>query len=885
MHDTHNPHPTDGFFRRRLPPLSLLLLVCHLTQAQPAPNKVANPGFEEGLSGWALQNHAAAASAVIDETVSHSGKRSLRLTNASPPQPNVYYRASQTLATQPFTTYRISCWVKGEDSGTVFIGGGLGWKLRKALPEGTFDWQEVSVEWSTGANAEDFELILLTQSPTKACWIDDVRFVAIHTDEAKVAELSKSLGAGLQAQRQHLQRVTALAQQRGEANNAYARLGLSVARRFLDRIDVLGLKQNMSWSTLQLEEIDTVLTETEGRLRNDARTLPGKSAFPDDGPVEIRNGVFYSGHAGTNPPAPAYFGGYGAFGAVFHDLPAFRDYGVTLIQDGRRGPSSLGENGTSFDNAKLLVDDLRTANQHGVKIDLLLSPHYFPEWAYKQAPDLRNGNIGFLNYNIDHPKARQVIEQWLRAVVPVVKDQPALFSYCLSNEPAYVQSGKDPYSRPKWVKYLQDVHGDIAALNALYGTSYKGFEDVVVPTRFDMPKQLDERRAYSDWCRFNQVNFADWHRWMNGIIKSIDPNARTHVKLFSNHTFNRGLIRIGVDPELFCEFTDIAGCDNYVRGAATLTSWPGADLYYDLLNSFRNQPVFNSETHFIPDGFPPQHIPWENSRAVMWQGALHHLGASTIWVWEEPGPGGLLGSIYLRPANIFGVGRALLDANRLSNEVTAINQARPRVALLYSQPSIFWEKDYPAAVANVYQQLKFAGEKVTFVSERQLAAGRAPKVDVIISPRATHVAAKTLEGLRQFVAGGGKLILCGDDDLHFDPYHREQALPTELQKSLRLKLGPNAKMELIPILRKAGIETHPLESAADRTAVTGVEYRTVDYDGGTLVPLINLTGAILKVRLPDTVEGKAQDLLTGRQMDRDAIELRPMVPLLLRCTH
>ena len=110
-----------------------------------------------------------------------------------------------------------------------------------------------------------------------------------------------------------------------------------------------------------------------------------------------------------------------------------------------------------------------------MKVDELLSPHFFPQWAYEQTPGVRNGNIGFIDFNVDHPKAREAIEKWLRAFVPTIKDSPALFSYCLSNEPAYVQAGKDEFSRPKFVAYLRaGACGEIAKLNAArMGRSYK----------------------------------------------------------------------------------------------------------------------------------------------------------------------------------------------------------------------------------------------------------------------------------------------------------------------------------------------------------------------------------------------------------------------------
>src|SRR5205085_6155015 len=167
--------------------------------------------------------------------------------------------------------------------------------------------------------------------------------------------------------------------------------------------------------------------------------------------------------------------------------------------------------------------------------------------------------------------------------------------------------------------------------------------------------------------------------------------------------------------------------------------------YYDLLNSFRNQPVFNSENHVIPDGYPAAHIPMTQIRAGMWQGALHHQGATTIWVWEEPLDPSLTGSIYFRPANVYGAGRAFLDLNRFSNEVAAINQAPARVALLYSWPSVFWEEKYKGTLMSTYALLNFMGEKVTFVSEQQLAENRvAPNIKFVVIPQATHVAAPTI---------------------------------------------------------------------------------------------------------------------------------------------
>ena len=59
-----------------------------------------------------------------------------------------------------------------------------------------------------------------------------------------------------------------------------------------------------------------------------------------------------------------------------------------------------------------------------IKADMLLSPHCFPDWVSKQGPDMATDRHGGIDYIIDHPVARQAIENWLRVVGPGIKDKP-----------------------------------------------------------------------------------------------------------------------------------------------------------------------------------------------------------------------------------------------------------------------------------------------------------------------------------------------------------------------------------------------------------------------------------------------------------------------------
>jgi len=676
------------------------------------------------------------------------------------------------------------------------------------------------------------------------------------------------------------------------ADDSYIQLGLAVARRFLRRVErgAAEHRHDPRWYLLQLEEIGQVLAQTGQYLREaEARgDRPVRVPRPAGGPAHVRGGVFYTdtkaGDAARMVRRPYYFAGYGHFGRIRQDLPVFAKLGVSLVQQ-EMGPKSLTRELRLGGHDRWLGQLFGQAAAGGIKIDFLLSPHYFPRWAVEKWPDMRgNFRYGGAAYNFDHPRAREIIGTYLKTIARRLGKEPALFSFCLSNEATFRHSGHDPYSRPHWAAYLRTRHKTISALNALYASNYAAFKDVPPPKRAVTQGSLGARRAYYDWCRFNQQHFAAWHRWMHETLKAHAPHIPTHAKIMCR-IFSRSRIHNGVDPELFTEATDLAGNDC----SASLTprgpyayNWRREELWFDLLHSFGGKPVFNSENHVIPDDSPPEHIPPAHVRARLWQGALHHLGATTMWVWEEPGHRSVRGSIFVRPANVYSAGRTMLDLNRLSEQVAAVSSAKADVAMLYSVPSIFWEADYEPAVYSTYIALTFLGRQITFISERQLAAGRLPEAKWIVLPKATHVTPPAVAALRRWVRGGGKVLAVGPGNLARDEYHRQRGQDKIPPLAAVLDLSGDDRA-LAARLREAlgggGTQHTALMDVDGRSFAWGVEYRVVPHRGRVLIPMIDHLRKPTTVRL--ALPGRAKDLLTGRDVNPAAIALQPMTPLLL----
>ncbi|NLX04924.1 MAG: hypothetical protein GXY33_07255 [Phycisphaerae bacterium] len=705
-------------------------------------------------------------------------------------------------------------------------------------------------------------------------------------------DLSARLQELVEANAQALSRIRErLADRPDLQSNRYVELGVTLAERFLKRVADGGPNgnQTIDWSMLQMRELADVLGETQAfvdaALGSDGPPVDSPRLAP--GPIIIRDGVFCAPtRLGDEEPEerPFFFGGFGHFGSVGVEVCTIGKLGFSVIQQ-ECGPSSLWGEGNLDHIAQSRVDAAKRASSCGMKVDFLLSPHYFPEWATSEAPDVILDGGGWNKFNVNHPVARQAIARWIDVILGRhLKDESSLMSVCLMNEPSYGHSGRDEISRPLWTEYLKNKHQTVEALNQVYETSYASFDEVPPPSG-EAYKDPATCRAFHDWAMFNNENFAQWHRFMHEQVKQAVPGVYTHSKIL-DAVFRYGVFGAGTDPELICEVTDLAGNDCWaLYGAGPYAwNWRQMELWYDLLHSFRNQPVINTENHLIPDGsttgdrFPPRH-----TYAALWQGGLHHQGSHAIWTWEEPVSPGLVGHMSLRPASLFAAGRAMLDLNRLAEPVAAINRAPARVGLLYSMSSIIWQKDIEETIGKVYAGLTFSGLPITFVSERQLAAGTVKDVPLIVLPRTTHVWDSTVEALARFVEKGGTIIAAGDDCLRFDEYNRRRELPAGLQAMERIAVGEDDRSVAEPLraqLVQKGLLPAELVDVQTGKAVWGVEYRCVAEGKGLLIPMINMLKGSQTVRL--NVVGEGVDLIARQPVSLGRIELQPMVPVLLR---
>ena len=232
-----------------------------------------------------------------------------------------------------------------------------------------------------------------------------------------------------------------------------------------------------------------------------------------------------------------------------------------------------------------------------------------------------------------------------------------------------------------------------------------------------------------------------------------------------------------------------------------------------------------------------------------------------------------------RPAFCDAHGRAALDLMRLAPEVVKIQDTPARVALLYSVCSQAWNPEYSGSVGRAYQALTFMGEKIDFITHRQLAAGEAGRYRAIIAPGVTHLEAEAFRALAQYAAGEGRrLILLGDDCLAYDEYGR----PREVSGLEALRLSADDPEELrASLLQNWGLERPVRILDADSGApARGVGWRWAKDGARTVVNVCNYLSQPARVTLECENKTRAVNLFTGAKLEA-TVELQAMEPLLV----
>jgi hypothetical protein len=159
---------------------------------------VPNRGFETvsaatGFAdGWIRGlGPGTVGSAEIEGNIAHSGKRSLRITDATPNQAYRYVLVNTDwLQARPETTYILRFWARGRKVGKCFAGIAFdgGGEHRQPVPAGDYEWREVSFRFTAPGGNGRIRLMFLADDIADGLWIDDITLEVSHVQLANMRE-------------------------------------------------------------------------------------------------------------------------------------------------------------------------------------------------------------------------------------------------------------------------------------------------------------------------------------------------------------------------------------------------------------------------------------------------------------------------------------------------------------------------------------------------------------------------------------------------------------------------------------------------------------------------------------------------------------------------
>ncbi len=321
-----------------------------------------------------------------------------------------------------------------------------------------------------------------------------------------------------------------------------------------------------------------------------------------------------------------------------------------------------------------------------------------------------------------------------------------VFVYSLGDENHVRGSCLGAHCLAAYRRYLERVYGRIDALNASWGSRYKGFGEVrLLKADDNQAHEAKRRKNYPRWYdrqAFRSWNYVQYCKKFAAAYRKIDPNALTGFE---------GAGRFGRGDDI----------DLFVRELGFWSPYPGtAD---EVLRSI------------APRGLPRANWMGYRKDADSLIGKYWRMvtrGYPSVWWWRWDCIGRFHGFLapHLGP---WPATRELVEDTRIVRDglgdlLMRCEMLDGGVAMLFSHPSSYANRvesgitygSYEANHQAWHRAIRELGLNFRYVTDRQLRRGEfdAKRWRVLILSQAEAVGPKEAEVIRAFARGGGHVI-------------------------------------------------------------------------------------------------------------------------------
>ncbi|MDN3619988.1 beta-galactosidase [Polaribacter undariae] len=524
-----------------------------------------------------------------------------------------------------------------------------------------------------------------------------------------------------------------------------------------------------------------------------------------------------------------------------------------------------------------------------------------PKWAEeKYGPNFSMREDTYTAYDIDNPGAREIQTKLLEAFVPKIAGKKfSQLGYMLVNEPHFytytdakkkklpwASGGVSQFTIEKFKVWLSKKHQNIAALNTVWNTNFKDFNNVQIDIPIDI--SLKGSPIWYDWAAFNMDRVTDWYAFLKTEITKHDADAKVHLKIMPNLWTKNQRVH-GIDLEALTDLSGIIGNDSGADHTYTwgkphewqkhyAFEWRELCMGYDFMKSVSpNKINFNSELHYLSTvrsrklDLDPNY-----ARASFWLAHSYGMTASQIWYWPRNADGsisnkakkdkGYAGSNNQQPRVTNEVAMTLIDLNANSEEIMAIQRDRKPVRLFYSKTSAINKKAHMDDLYRLYEGLNFEGIPLGFVTENIIKKQNNKNWDLVAVYNTPFVTKDELNALQTYLNNGGTIIL-DDISLVKNEYGNELIALTK-GKGTIIRLNSVAKIrnEVLSLLKGKNLLSDISIEETNTADRKGCIWRVVKNNAGNnVLSIVNVgkTDASLKISLKGNENIICKDLIKG----------------------
>jgi beta-galactosidase len=461
---------------------------------------------------------------------------------------------------------------------------------------------------------------------------------------------------------------------------------------------------------------------------------------------------------------------------------------------------------------------IAAANRYGISVILGTPTASVPPWLYQAHPDVLSGNeAGLYTYGGRKgycTSSQNYLDACARVVTALAEhygNHSGVIGWQLDNEPGYPFQSFDPASEKAFRAWLQKRYGTLDALNrawngAFWSNRYSEWSQIVFPTNSaEGGWQPAITLAY---LRFFSDSFLNHLRQQASILRRATRNqfvaTNWPAPAWSVDVFTTA-----------AEFLDITAWDNYVLapGIGEFQRQYTAGFNHDFSRcAGPHQRFFCAEQI----AYVPANVPDKGLRLQAYINLAHGSHGHLYFEWRRP----LAGNEQFRPSFIKGfdgsirdkallqqIGREFADLSpRLASAIT-----RSDVALLYSFDNEWSQgfgsigrrgRPYNEEEGHYYNGFKALQRNIDIVP---------PSADIspyklIVAPNLNLIDDATIKRLRDFVSGGGTLVI------------NDRAATQNMDGSMRRVLPPG------PFADMAGV-------SAAANGVDFIEYPVLESEG------------------------------------------------------